>query len=66
MVSQPRSASFRQNRRVKGMARSSSTNMPRHQSGSSAPRKARSSARKRVSSSPKANSTAVSLPGSGS
>src|SRR5438093_11220041 len=56
MVSQPRAASFRQKARVNGIARGSSTNMPRHQSGSSSVRKARSSARKRSSSSVKAKS----------
>src|SRR5947207_5563694 len=56
MVSQPRAASFRQKARVKGIARGSSTNMPRHQSGSSSARNARSSARKRSSSSVNANS----------
>src|SRR5437762_5324714 len=56
MVSQPRAASFAQKARVNGSARGSSTNMPRHQAGSSSARKARSSARKPSSSSVNAKS----------
>src|SRR4051794_9784267 len=55
-VSQPRAARVRQNSRVKGMARSSSTNTVFHHSGSSSSRNARSSARNASSSGVKSKS----------
>src|SRR5215207_2483631 len=55
-VNQPRSASWWQNSRVKGMARSSSTKTVFHHSGSSSSRNARSSARNDSSSGVKSKS----------
>src|SRR3954452_17690952 len=55
-VSQPRSASWWQNSRVKGMARASSTKTVFHHSGSSSSRNVRSSARNASSSGVKSKS----------
>src|SRR5207249_6508440 len=60
-VSQPRAASFWHSSRVKGMARASSTKTVLHHAGSSASRKARSSARNASSSGVKSKSI-VGLP----
>src|SRR6476619_6800783 len=55
-VSQPRSANWWQNSRVKGIARASSTKTVFHHSGSSSSRNARSSARNASSSGVKSKS----------